>query len=298
MTAEGQTPQSVIHDIGFRHYDGPRLGRRWAFRSLLLETLRGAYGLGRPARTKIMPWTLLGLFTAPALIMVAFTILTGDDTLPLSYTQYPVAISLLISLFVAGRAPYAVSRDLRDGVIPLYLSRPIARRDYVAAKFAGLWIAVFAFIATPVTVLMVGALLAKLSATHALWGWLGGLLMAAVLSALITAVSLAIASFTKRRGLGVAAILATLVLSSGFAAVVVGVVGAQVSDTAGAYGALLDPFLLVDGLAAGWLGVDPQNGSVEPAGAAGTLIFTAALAGVIWAALAILFRRFRKVGGV
>ena len=35
---------SVIHDIGFRHYDGPRLGRGWAFRSLLLETLRGITG--------------------------------------------------------------------------------------------------------------------------------------------------------------------------------------------------------------------------------------------------------------
>ena len=62
---------SVIHDIGFRHYDGPRLGRGWAFRSLLLETLRGAFGLGRPAKVKIMPWVLIGLFTVPAIVIVA-----------------------------------------------------------------------------------------------------------------------------------------------------------------------------------------------------------------------------------
>jgi ABC-2 type transport system permease protein len=39
---------SVIHDIGYRHYDGPRLGRPYAIRSLYLHNLRAAYG--RPRR--------------------------------------------------------------------------------------------------------------------------------------------------------------------------------------------------------------------------------------------------------
>src|SRR6478736_7608060 len=105
MTVPAAANDSVIHDIGFRHYDGPRLGRGWAFRSLLLETLRGAFGLGRPAKVKIMPWVLVGLFTVPAIVIVAVVVLTGATTLPLSYTQYPVAISLIVSLFLAGRAP-------------------------------------------------------------------------------------------------------------------------------------------------------------------------------------------------
>ncbi|MES1170872.1 MAG: ABC transporter permease [Actinomycetota bacterium] len=294
----GPPNDSVIHDIGFRHYDGSRLGRGWAFRSLLLETLRGAFGLGRPAKVKIMPWVLIGLFTVPAIVIVAVVILTGGQELPLTYTQYPIAMSLLVSLFLAGRAPYAVSRDLRDGIMPLYLSRPIKRQDYVYAKLLGLAIAVWIFIATPVTVLLIGALLAKFPVRDQLLGWLGGMLMAAVLALLITSIALTLASFTKRRGLGVAAVLATLVLLSGFVSVLVSVVTMQRSGSTGTYFAVLDPYLLVDGLSAAWLGVDPQNDFAQPDGALGTLVFTTALVVIVAGMVAILLRRFRKVGGV
>jgi len=289
---------SVIHDIGFRHYDGPRLGRGWAFRSLLLETLRGAFGLGRPAKVKIMPWVLVGIFTVPAVVIVAVTIFTKLDSLPISYTAYPVAMSLIVSLFLAGRAPYAVSRDLRDGIMPLYLSRPIKRQDYVYAKFLGLALAVFIFIATPITVLLVGSLLATFPVGHEVWTWLGGMLMAAVLACLITSISLVLASFTKRRGLGVAAVLATLVLASGFANVLVSVVDMKSSRTNGSFFAVLDPYLLVDTLSGAWLGVDRYNGPSQPIGAVETLFFTAALVVLVGGMLAILLRRFRKVGGV
>ena len=297
--APGAVPNdSVIHDIGFRHYDGPRLGRGWAFRSLLLETLRGAFGLGRPAKVKIMPWVLIALLTIPAIVIVAVVILTGATELPLSYTQYPIAMSLIVSLFLAGRAPYAVSRDLRDGIMPLYLSRPIRRQDYVYAKLLGLALAVWIFLATPVTVLFIGALLAKFPVRQQIFGWLGGLLMAAVLALLISSIALALASFTKRRGLGVAAVLATLVLLNGFTSVLVNVVGMQTSEATGTYFAVLDPYLLVDGLSAAWLGVAPQNGFAEPDGALGTLVFTMALLVILAGTLGILLRRFRKVGGV
>ena len=295
---EGARTNSVIHDIGFRHYDGPRLGRGWAFRSLLLETFRGAFGLGRPAKVKIMPWVLVGLFTIPAIVIVAVTIVTGDDTMPLSYTQYAVSLWLIVSLFLAGRAPYAVSRDLRDGIMPLYLSRPIKRQDYVYAKLLGLSLAVFAFIATPVSVLFVGALIAKFPVVHQVMGWLGGLLMAAVLAVLVSSISLVLASFTKRRGLGVAAVLATLVLLSGFANVLIDVVGMKSSRADGTFFSVLDPYLLVDGLSAGWLGVEPLHETSQPDGALGTVVFTAAFLVIVVGMVGILLRRFRKVGGV
>ena len=297
--APGAVPNdSVIHDIGFRHYDGPRLGRGWAFRSLLLETLRGAFGLGRPAKVKIMPWVLIALLTIPAIVIVAVVILTGATELPLSYTQYPIAMSLIVSLFLAGRAPYAVSRDLRDGIMPLYLSRPIKRQDYVYAKLLGLAIGVWIFIATPVTVLFIGALLAKFPVKDQILGWLGGMLMSAVLAVLITSIALVLASFTKRRGLGVAAVLATLVLLNGFTSVLVNVVGMQASESTGSYFAVLDPYLLVDGLSAAWLGVDPLNSFAKPDGALGAIVFTAALLVIVAGMVGILLRRFRKVGGV
>ena len=46
------TRTGVIHDIGYRHYDGPRLGASYIRRALYVETLRGAYGLGRSARRR------------------------------------------------------------------------------------------------------------------------------------------------------------------------------------------------------------------------------------------------------
>jgi len=292
------TTNSVIHNIGFRHYDGPRLGRGWAFRSLLLETLRGAYGLGRPAKVKIMPWVLVGLITIPALVIVAVVILTKQESLPLSYTSYPIAMYLLVSLFLAGRAPYAVSRDLRDGIMPLYLSRPIKRTDYVYAKFLGLALAVWIYLAAPITVLLIGALLAKFSVGHELLAWLGGMFMAAVLACLVSSIALVLASFTKRRGLGVAAVLATLVLLNGFANILIAVVRMQSSESSGALFAVLDPYLLVDALGAAWLGVVPLNGTVQTDSVLATGVFTVALVVIVAGMLGILLRRFRKVGGV
>ena len=38
---------SIIHDIGYRHYEGRRLGRGYVLRSLYVHNLRAAFGLGR-----------------------------------------------------------------------------------------------------------------------------------------------------------------------------------------------------------------------------------------------------------
>src|SRR5665647_3183604 len=87
--APAPAPDDVIHDIGFRHYDGQRFGRGWVVRSLLVETVRGVFGLGRPARAKVMPWALIGILLVPPLIIALSILLTGGDQLPVSYTQYP-----------------------------------------------------------------------------------------------------------------------------------------------------------------------------------------------------------------
>jgi len=157
---------------------------------------------------------------------------------------------------------------------------------------------VWIFIATPVTVLLIGSLLAKFPVWDEVLGWLGGMLMSAVLALLISSIALALASLTKRRGLGVAAVLATLVLLNGFVSVLISVVSMQASETTASYFAVLDPYLLIDGLSAGWLGVEPNNSFAQPDGALGTLFFTAALLIIVAGAVAFLQRRFRKVGGV
>ena len=61
---------------------------------------------------------------------------------------------------------------------------------------------------------------------------------------------------------------------------------------------MIDPYLLVDGLSAAWLGVDPVYETSQPNGAIGTAVFSLALVVIVAGMVAILLRRFRKVGGV
>jgi ABC-2 type transport system permease protein len=124
MTTSGQG--GTIHDIGYRRYDGPRLGAAYVRRSLFVHSLRGAFGLGRSGRSKVMPLLLLTVMTLPALITAAIVIIEGADRLPLEYTSYAVSLQVIIAIFVAAQAPQSVSRDLRFRVVALYFSRPLS----------------------------------------------------------------------------------------------------------------------------------------------------------------------------
>lgn len=307
MSGQGITPTTpparpaqpaadVIHDIGFRHYDGQRFGRGWVVRSLLVDTLRGVFGLGRPARSKVMPWILVGILLAPPLIVALVAVLTQADELPISYTAYLTQLQLPIGLFVAGAAPYAVSRDLRHGVMPLYLSRPMLRTDYVWARYGGLTIAVFLVMAVPQTLLLVGALLAKLPVGDNLAGWGGGLLASALLAVLLSALGLAIAAFTPRRGLGVAAIITTLLVVSGISFALSGIAQSEGATGPAVLAGALDPFRLIDGLAHWVLGVDATIEEFAPtnAGQVGVfvLVYVVLVVGAGW----LVLRRYRKAG--
>lgn len=296
--ADNEASQGVIHDIGFRHYDGERLGRGWIVRSLLVETFRGVFGLGRPAKAKIMPWVLIGILLAPPLVFALVAVILGLDTLPMSYTAYLPGMQFVVSLLVASRAPYCVSRDLRHGVMPLYLSRPIRRNDYVLAKFAGLALAMFAVLAAAETLLFVGALLAKLALGAQITGYLQGLFVALVLSLVLTAIGLVIAAFTPRRGLGVVAIITVLVVLSGIAAIVAALLVENGNATLGNYWGALDPFALVDGIAVLWFGVDSALGRDVARGLTGGVVFPAAAIGIVAGGMGLLMRRYRKVGVV
>ena len=56
MSASPEAVTGTIYDIGYRHYDGPRLGRRGAIGAIVGAGLRAVFGLGRSGRSKIIPW--------------------------------------------------------------------------------------------------------------------------------------------------------------------------------------------------------------------------------------------------
>ena len=88
----GQRGEDVIHNIGYRAYDGPRLGRSYATRSLYSQSLRGSYGLGRSVKSKVLPMLLFVVMCVPAAIMVAVAVATKANDLPVDYTRYAIVM--------------------------------------------------------------------------------------------------------------------------------------------------------------------------------------------------------------
>ncbi|MGW3243225.1 ABC transporter permease [Streptomyces sp. NPDC001070] len=293
---EGRPPAAdVIHDIGYRHYDGPRLGRAYARQSLFAQSLRGAYGLGRSAKSKVLPMILFAVMCGPAAIMVAVAIGTKATKLPIEYTQYAIIMQAVIGLYLAAQAPQAVSLDLRFKTTPLYFSRPIEAVDYVAAKFAALTTALFILTGTPLLIMYVGALLAKFDVSDQSAGFAKALLAELLLSLLFAGIGLVIAALTPRRGFGVAAVIAVFTLSYGAVTSVQGVASIHGNDDVIGWLGLFSPITLIDGAQTWWLGA--SSSFVDGAGPKNALVGTVyllALLAVIAGSFGLLMRRYRK----
>ncbi|WP_328781676.1 ABC transporter permease [Streptomyces canus] len=288
--------QTRIHNIGYRTYDGPRLGRSYATRSLYSQSLRGAYGLGRSVKSKVLPMLLFVVMCVPAAIMVAVAVATKANDLPVDYTRYAIIMQAVISLYVASQAPQSVSRDLRFKTVPLYFSRPIETADYVRAKYAALASAMFILTAAPLIVLYVGALLAKLDFADQTKGFGQGLVSVALLSLLFAGIGLVIAAVTPRRGFGIAAVIAVLTISYGAVSTVQAIADSQGSSSAVPWIGLFSPVTLIDGLQSAFLGASSAfPGAVGPSSGEG-VVYVLAVLGLIAACYGLLMRRYKKVG--
>ena len=292
-----EAEQTRIHNIGYRSYDGARLGRAYARRSLYSQSLRGAYGLGRSVKSKVLPMLLFAVMCAPALIMVAVAVATKAKDLPIEYTRYAIIMQALIGLYVASQAPQSVSRDLRFKTVPLYFSRPIETGDYVRAKYAALASAMFILTAAPLLVLYVGALLAKLDFSHQTKGFTEGLVSVALLSLLFSGISLVIAAATPRRGFGIAAVIAVLTISFGAVSTIQVIAHTHAgSSTALISAGLFSPITLIDGVQTAFLGATSSfPGGQGPSTAQGVLYLLVVL-GLIAGSYGLLVRRYRKAG--
>ncbi|MFI1303603.1 ABC transporter permease subunit [Streptomyces sioyaensis] len=285
-----------IHNIGYRHYDGPRLGRAYARRSLFSQSLRGAYGLGRSAKSKVLPMLLFVVMCLPAVIMVAVAVFTKAGKLPVGYSGYAVYLQAVIGLYLAAQAPQSVSRDLRFRSIPLYFSRPIERVDYVASKFAALSAALFALNTAPLLVLYIGALLAKMDFVDQTKGLAQGLVSVVLLSLLFAGIGLVVSAATPRRGFGVAAVIAVLTIPYGAVSALQGIAYVQGNESAVGWLGLFSPITLIDGVQSVFLGGTssfPDN--LVPSTGTGLLYLLVTLS-VIAGCYALLLRRYRKAG--
>ncbi|MFE5618385.1 ABC transporter permease [Streptomyces sp. NPDC056470] len=294
-----QAPETTqIHNIGYRNYDGPRLGRAYARRALFSQSLRGAYGLGRSAKSKVLPMLLFAVMCVPALIIVAVAVVTKSSKLPIEYTQYAIFLQMVIAIFLASQAPQSVSRDLRFRTMPLYFARPIERVDYVIAKYGAMASAMFILTVSPLLILWIGSLLAKMDFAEQTQMLGQGLVSVTLLSLLFGGIGLVMAALTPRRGFGVAAVIAVLVISYGAVSTLQGI--AYGTDNVGAvkWIGLFSPITLIGGVQDAFLGAPtaaPGGEAAAPGTAVGVIYLLVVLA-LIAGSYGVLMRRYRKVG--
>lgn len=284
----------TIHDIGYRSYDGPRLGDRQLAAALFAHGLRSSFGIGRAGRAKVAPFVLLAALSVPALIIVVVTTFVRLPTLPVTYVGYLLDTQVLLTIWLAVLAPTIIARDLRFRATSLYFARPLGRGRYLLARYASTVAGMLVMTLGPMTVLFVGALLAELDATQELGRYARGVAVALLLSALLAAIGLLAASFAPRRGMATAAIVAVLLVLSGVRLILHELGGEIGHDALELYSSLVSPYALVDGLAAGLLDASAHVGDT-PRGPSQVAVFAVAWLALIAGTGLLLAQRFRKV---
>lgn len=159
--AQTSDASSSIYDLGYRRYEGARLGRRQAVLALYRESLRAAFGLGRSTSAKIGPAILILFALVPALIQLAIAALVPVGEIELtSHHEYYGGVKFILALYVGIVAPDIVGRDQRNRSLTLYFTRAITRYDYALAKLAAMTTAVLVITLLPQLLLFIGNALA------------------------------------------------------------------------------------------------------------------------------------------
>jgi len=281
----------TIYDIGYRDYDGPRLGRRGAISAILWAGLRSVYGMGRSGRSKVLPWGAVILAVIPAGVAVAIKVLVGDVVELYSYENYLWQIGALLPVFVAAQAPELVVNDMRHRVLPLYFSRPISRLDYVLAKLGALTIGLLPLTLLPVLLLFVGHVLAAEDVIGTLGDEVGSLpaiLGSGLIHAIVLAsIGLAICAVAGRRAYAAGAVLALFLIGS----VTSGIFQEQGGGLAG-IAPFVHPLAILDGVREWLFGGTVDGSPVASAGVPMPLygLATLVVLGVCWLVLAIRYR--------
>jgi ABC-2 type transport system permease protein len=312
-------PAGVIHDLGYRKYEGRLLGRRQIVAALTWHSIRSAFGFGRGAKAKIVPAIALVALCLPAVVN-AFVMSQGNPQLVHYDIYIPVLRDLLMTVFVAIQAPELVSRDVRSRVLPLYFSRPIKTIDYPLAKFGGFTAACLVMMEVPLLILYTGSI-ANVHGGAQVWAQtralVPGLLVGLMWAVVLAAVSLLLASLTGRRAFATGAVAIFFLLSYTLAEILLqvespplvrvatpagsgappGVVhvaagSAPVIPLAEKVAGLFSPFTLFDGVRM-WLGATNTADNVPKVGGFGAFYALVLVIGLA-ACLVGLAARYRK----
>lgn len=210
---------------GFARYDGDRSGVSGAVRSVAWQSVRATIGLGRPARHKIFPVLAVAIAYVPAIVFVGIAVIVPkrilDNGTIADYPGYYGFITAAIMLFAALVAPEVLVGDRRNGMLALYLSTPLNRRTYLAAKALAVIGTLGLVTLGPPLLVLIGYTVEN-SGPHGFGGWMlvlvRILISAFAVSAALTAVSMGVSCLTDRRAFAatsvVLLVLATPALAS------------------------------------------------------------------------------------
>lgn len=283
-----------IYDLGYRHYEGARLGRRAAILSLYLYTLRGAFGLGRRTSAKIMPIAITIIAFIPAVVQLGIAGLLSDEVEIIRPENYFGFVEVPVALFCAAVAPEICGRDMRQRTLSLYFSRALSRPDYALAKLAAFTTAIAFLTLLPQAILVIGNGLASDNLGDFVsenWEDIPLTVAAGAALALTAAsVSLALASQTSRRSYATVAVVAWFLLTLPIAGILVYGIGGV-----GKLAVYLSPFDFMYGAVA-WI-FDADLGTDSTQREAGFDLWTYGLAVVAYSAAGIFFtlRRFARI---
>ena len=288
---------SSIYDLGYRHYEGERIGRRGTLLTLYVHGLRSASGsgAGRPARSS--PWRSRSSRSSrrsSSSASARFVSGLDQDVDIFKHEDYFTYVRIILVLFCATVAPELVGRDQRNRTLSLYFSRAVSRLDYAFAKFAALTSAMLVLTLGPQLLLFIG----NGMATDDLGGYIrdnwdlvfpivaGSLLV----SAAIASVGLCIAAYLPRRAYSTAAIVGVFILTLAIAHILMETIDPAVAR----YFLLVSP-VAWEGVILWLFRVDPDSRNVLADAGLGGWVYLLAVLATIAAAFALTLRRFGRV---
>lgn len=224
----GEARSGTVFDIGYQAYTGAREGRGRGRTAVFTDGVRAALGFGRGPRAKVLPWLFIALVCGIGLIMAliagAAQRLGGPEAaaqVPSHGDFYGIA-SIVLFVFAAVVAPELLCRDRREGVINLYLVRPLTGSDYVLGRWTAFFVVMLGAAWLPQLILLAGLAAGATDPGAYLrehWLDIPRFLLAGVALALyITTLALLTASFTTRRALASVFLVGLFIITTPFTA--------------------------------------------------------------------------------
>lgn len=293
----------TVFDIGYQRYTGTREGRDRSRMAIFKDGVRAALGLGRGARPKVLPWFFISVLLAIALVMAivagAVNRMGGpgaaeQNDLP-SHNDYYGIASVIVFVFASVVAPELLCPDRRQGVINLYLVRPLTGSDYIVSRWSAFLAVMLAAVWAPQAILFLGLSMGDpepLKYLQAHWLDIVRFLSAGVVMATYTTtLAMLAASFTTRRAYASVFLVGLFVITAPFT---VGL-SQEIEGTAARWISMFDLTMIPVHVNDVIFAEVSEMTEHAPARALGATILTAWCIGATVIPAALLWWRYRKL---